>query len=351
MSLRNVLSALALLAPALGSAGCNAVESRLVDAAVERQMGLVRQELLADDALQVFLCGTGSPLPDPNSAAACTLVLAGGKAYVVDVGPGSQEVAQLAGMPTAALEAVLLTHFHSDHIGELGEWAMQSWVAGRTTPLLVYGPQGVDDVVAGFKRAYRLDDGYRIAHHGEENLPRAATQWIPRTVKSARAPGARVLADGDLVVRAFAVDHEPASPSVGYRFDYKGRSVVISGDTDRSENLEAAAAGADVLVHEALLKGLTSGVSDVLGEAGHPRMQRLARDIVDYHASPAEAVASARAAGVGTLVLTHLVPPLPGPLRSAFFLRDIDAGEVDVVLGEDGMLLRLPAGSGAVEFD
>jgi ribonuclease Z len=277
-------------------------------------------------------------------------VLAGGRVYVVDVGPGSQEVAQLAGIPTAALGGILLTHFHSDHIGELGEWAMQSWVNGRTGPLHVYGPEGVDQVVGGFRQAYRLDDEYRIAHHGEEYLPRSATEWIPHTVPAANGPGTKILDQDGLVVTAFAVDHEPVAPAVGYRFEFGGRSVVVSGDTDVSSNLEANAKGADLLIHEALLKGLMGQVSAAVGEAGRPRLQRLSSDVLDYHTSPAEAAELAKAAGVDTLVLTHLVPPVPGPLRGWLFMRGVEPGSVDVMLGEDGMRFRLPPGSDAIEI-
>ncbi|MCP5066549.1 MAG: MBL fold metallo-hydrolase [bacterium] len=333
------------------SLGCDAMVTGLVDGAVNRQTNSTRLDLLEDDALSVFLCGTGSPLADPDSAAACTMVLAGGKIYVVDVGPGSQEVAQLAGMPVAALGGVFLTHFHSDHIGELGEWAMQSWVAGRAGPLHVYGPEGVERVVGGFREAYRLDDEYRITHHGIENLPRTATEWIAHKVPYTTGPGTQILDAGGLVVTAFAVDHKPVEPAVGYRFEYKGRSVVISGDTDQSNNLEANAKGADLLIHEVLVKSLIGQVSDAIGEAGRPRLQKLSGDILDYHTSPAEAADSANKAGVDTLVFTHLVPPVPGPVRNWLFMRDVDAGDVDVMLGEDGMRFRLPPGTEAIEIE
>jgi ribonuclease Z len=342
----------ALLVSLVGALGCNdAMIGRLVDAAVDRQTSSTRIDLLEDDALHVFLCGTGSPLADAGSAAACTMVIAGGKVYVIDVGPGSQEVAQLAGMPTRALGGVLLTHFHSDHIGELGEWAVQSWIAGRTSPFHVYGPPGVDRVVGGFKEAYRHDDEYRIAHHGVENLPRTATEWVPHAVPYETGPGTKVLEEGGLVVTAFAVDHRPVEPAVGYRFDYKGRSVVISGDTDKSSNLESIAKGADLLVHEVLVKSVITQLSDALGEADQPRLQRLSKDILDYHTSPGEAAESANAAGVDTLVLTHLVPPVPGPVRKWLFLRDVEAGDVDVMLGEDGMMFSLPVGSDSIDID
>jgi ribonuclease Z len=174
------------------SLGCDAVVGRIVEAAVERQQS-AHTEWLDDGALHVVLCGTGSPLPDPTSAASCTAVVAGGRLWVVDVGPGSQEVAQLIGVPRAALGGVLLTHFHSDHIGELGEWATQSWIAGRKGAFHVFGPPGVAQVAAGFQQAYRLDDGYRIAHHGEENMPRSATEWTVHEVPASQ--GASSTAD------------------------------------------------------------------------------------------------------------------------------------------------------------
>lgn len=332
-------------------AGCDRLVDAMMQRGIQQRTESVRTDLLEDGALNVFLCGTGAPLADASTAAACTLVIAGGQIYVVDVGPGSQEVAQIAGMPTAALAGVFLTHFHSDHIGELGEWAMQSWVAGRDQPLNVYGPQGVDQVVNGFKQAYRHDDAYRLAHHGADYLPVAATEWRPHAVVVAEGPGKKILEKNGLVATAFAVDHRPVEPAVGYRFDYKGRSVVISGDTDQSANLELNARDADLLIHEVLLKGLVGRMSDALGEAGWRRLQKLSGDVVDYHTSPSEAVRSANQAGVDTVVFTHLVPPVPGPLRRWLFTRHVDPEEVAVVVGEDGMLIRLPVGSREIEID
>ena len=339
---------LVLLMFIAGPLGCDRVVDRVVRAAADRAAGGTRTDLLDNGSLNVFLCGTGSPLADPGSASACTLVLAGGKAYVVDVGLGSQEVAQLARMPRASLGGIFLTHFHSDHIGELGEWAMQSWVAGRQEPLDIYGPEGVTRVVNGFKQAYSLDDVYRIDHHGLEYLPRNATDWIPHPVPYENGVGQVILEENGLTVTAFAVDHEPVSPAVGYRFDYRGRSVVISGDTDKSPNLVQNAEGADVLVHEVLLKEILLQISQIQADEGRDRMAKLAADVVDYHTSPAEAVEIAQQAGVGMLVFNHLVPPVPGMLRNFLFMRGLEPGEVEVVLGEDGMLIELPGGGSEI---
>ena len=342
---------LVLLLLLAGSIGCDAMVGRMITRGATQNVSSSAREMMLADDLSVFLCGTGSPLPDASAASACTLVSAGGRLYVVDVGVGSQEVAQLAGVPTERLAGVFLTHFHSDHIGELGEWAMQSWVAGRNEPLAIYGAEGIEDVVEGFKRAYRLDDAYRIAHHGLAILPQEATEWIPTEVPYAKGPAAPVLEREGLVVSAFAVDHEPVSPAVGYRFDYKGRSVVISGDTDRSDNLVVNARGADVLIHEVLLKDVIGQTSEALRESGQTRRATLAKDVLDYHTSPSEAVEAADAAGVDTVVFTHLVPAVPGRIRNWLFKRDLPRSDVRVVVGEDGLRIRLPAGGDRVEID
>src|SRR6185295_9758423 len=103
-----------------------------------------------------------------DRAGPCTAVLAGGHFVLVDVGPGSWRQVALQRLPRARLDSVLLTHFHSDHIGELGEAVMQSWVSGRRLPLNVFGPPGVEQVVDGFRTAYAFDTQYRVAHHGAE---------------------------------------------------------------------------------------------------------------------------------------------------------------------------------------
>ncbi|HEX9001664.1 MAG TPA: MBL fold metallo-hydrolase, partial [Blastocatellia bacterium] len=106
--------------------------------------------LLSDGQLHVVMCGTGSPLADATRASACVAVAAGGEVVLIDVGPGSWRQVAVNRIPAQAVSAVLLTHFHSDHIGDLGETVTQSWLAGRAKPLEVYGPPGVEKVLAGF---------------------------------------------------------------------------------------------------------------------------------------------------------------------------------------------------------
>src|SRR5690349_9642467 len=147
------------------------VQDLVVRKMIARRMSRPPTQLLADDALRVLLCGTASPLPHPTRAKACVAVFAGGRFWIVDTGPGSWNNLAQWQVDGRNIAGVLYTHFHSDHIGELGEFNLQTWAAGRPAPLAVYGPPGVERVVAGFTEAYALDTGYRIAHHGAALLP------------------------------------------------------------------------------------------------------------------------------------------------------------------------------------
>lgn len=300
--------------------------------------------MLNDGQLHVVLCGTGSPLPDPNRAEACTAIIAGGEFVLVDTGSGSWRKAVVNNLPAQSLSAILLTHFHSDHIGDLGEALVQSWVAGRNYKINVYGPPGVEQVVAGFTQAYALDTGYRVQHHGEEWMPRTGAGAIALPVRlQSNDAAAPVFERNGLKVTAFKVEHDPATPAYGYRFEYRGRVVVVSGDTAKSDNLARHAAGADLLIHDVIAKNLLQMAASNFEQAGNKRRAKLARDIVTYHASPLEAAAIAASAKVETLVFTHMVPPPNSPQIEQAFVRGVsDIFKGKVVLGTDGMRFDLP---------
>ncbi len=296
-----------------------------------------------DGQLHVVLCGTGSPLPDANRAQACTAIIAGNEFVLVDTGSGSWRKVALNNLPAQNLSAVLLTHFHSDHIGDSGEALVQSWIAGRTQKLNVYGPPGIEKVVAGFAQAYALDTDYRVLHHGEEMLPRAAAGAVAQPVKlKSDDAAALVFERNGLKVLAFKVNHDPVTPAYGYRFEYKGRVVVVSGDTAKSANLAKHAAGADLLIHEVLAKNLLQFAAANFEKAGNKRRAKLASDIITYHTSPTEAAEIAATAKAETLVFTHLVP-VPNPQTESAFTRGVsDIFKGKVVIGTDGMRFDLP---------
>lgn len=317
---------------------------RLIDRQVERTLTRVDASVLKSPDLQVVLCGTGSPIADLERASACTAVIAGGHFFLVDVGPGSVEVVDRANLPLAHLDGVLLTHFHSDHIGDLGEAITQSWIAGRAQPLDVYGPPGVAKIVYGYEDVYAADVDARVLHHGDAFMPRAVAGAVARETALADTPLAdSVVFDRDgLRITMFRVDHDPVRPAVGYRFDFGGRSVVVSGDTKKSASVVAHAKGADLLIHEALASELTAHAVEGATQLGMTRLAKLASDIPGYHTTPREAGEVAKEAGVAQLVLTHLVPPPSNFIaRRAFTGPASEAFDGEVTLGEDGMRFAL----------
>ena len=306
------------------------------------------------DSLRIIFCGTSGPLPVVGRAKPCTAIQAGGSLYIVDIGPEATENMMLWRLPLATAKAVFITHLHSDHIGDLGEFNLQSWVGGRPAPLAVVGPSGVDKLATGLNLAYENDHGFRKAHHdhGEFKFDIAAGLLTPKVVMVPRADGTAVAwKDGDLTVTAIRVAHDPISPAFGYRFDYKGRSVVLSGDTRPWPPLAVAAKGADVMIHEAQNAGMTRQLAGGLKMQGNARMSSLMTDTLSYHTTPVEAADLARAAGVKALVLSHLTQAgLPFYTPEAFTKGMDDGGKLDWHLAVDGMTIELPVGSAEVRF-
>lgn len=303
-----------------------------------------------DDGLHLALCGTGSPMPNLDRAGPCNVVIAGKQVFVVDIGEGGNEVMNVMGINAGKVSGLFLTHFHSDHIDGLGPLMLFHWTRSASpTPLPVYGPTGVERVVAGFNAAYAIDSTYRTAHHGTGVAPPSGAGGVARPFEM-KAPRMVVLQRDGLTITAFTVDHHPVRPAVGYRFDYRGRSICISGDTEKSANLEAACKGADILVHEALQTTMVEQMRIAAQANGQPGAGKIMHDIQDYHATPAQAAESAQAAGAKMLVLSHLVPPLPTTFLYPAFLGDAKRKfGGPIVVGEDGMLFSLPPGSTAIE--
>lgn len=326
-----------------------AVDIWVFRAMVTSQIGAPNPDVPKPGELSVTLCGTGSPLPDRNRAGACAMIAAGDKLYIVDTGIDSVRNLLLWRLPLQKVAGVFITHLHSDHIGELGEVRLQTWVAGRRTPLKVYGPPGIERVVGGFNEAYAIDSGYRTKHHGADFLPPDAADLVAVPVAFEGKLDTTALEDSGLKVTAIRVNHGPVKPAYGYRFDYMGRSVTISGDTAPDDNLARVAHGSDVLVHEGLSPELTKIFEDAARKAGRTRPAKIFHDIPGYHTSPVDAAKIANKAQAKLLVFTHLLPILPNAIAERAFLRGVsDVRPGGVTLGYDGLIVRLPAHSDAI---
>ncbi|WP_373141008.1 Rv2407 family type 3 sulfatase [Mycobacterium marinum] len=244
--------------------------------------------------IEITLLGTGSPIPDPDRAGPSTLVRAGGQVFLVDCGRGVLQRAAAVGVGAAGLSAVLLTHLHSDHIAELGDVLITSWVtnfAADPAPLQVIGPPGTAETVEAMLKAFGRDIGYRIAHHADLNAP-------PPIEVHEYTDGTVWDRDG-VAIRVAPTDHRPVAPTIGFRVEFDGASVVLAGDTVPCPSLDELAAGAGALVHTVIRKDIVTNFP-----------QQRVKDICDYHSSVQEAAATAARAGVGTLVMTHYVPAI-----------------------------------------
>lgn len=343
-----VLILVGLLVLAIGAMRLPAVEDRLFNAALARATGGPEAPLFDGDGLKVFFCGTGSPLPSKKRAQTCTAIFAGDRFFLVDAGTGSWENVQAAGISGAKLAGIFLTHLHSDHVGDLPEANLGSWVGGREGRLAIYGPDGVVAVVEGENAAYASDNAYRTLHHGEAIAPSETAGMIPLPFNAAEP--IVVYEEDGLKVTAFEVDHVPVAGASGFRFDYKGRSVVVSGDTAYSEKLIANAKGADLLIHEAQANHMVAKMQAAAAKAGAKNTAQIFADIPSYHTTPEEAARAANESGAGWLVLSHLTPAPDNGMMKRIFMRGVaKVRPRNVRLAEDGLLISLPE-KGGVEF-
>ncbi|MEX1664653.1 MBL fold metallo-hydrolase [Zhongshania arctica] len=336
------------LLSAIALSGCmpSGITSKIMEKGIEMRISANAMAEL-EDGLHFVLCGAGGPMPAPNASGPCSVVIAGDRMFVVDAGTDGMRNIMRMGYPFGQIEAVFLTHFHSDHLDGLGEMATIRWAGGaNTSPLPVFGPEGVGRVVDGFNMAYSHDFVYRHAHHGDAVAPSSGAGLIAKPfIKPIQGELTVLLSDENLTIEALAVNHAPVDPAVAYRFTYKGRSLLITGDTVKSANIEKFAQGVDLLVHEALAPNLVMLMNKVAKKTGNTIAEHVTFDILDYHASPVDAAETARDAGVGHLVYYHIVPPLVMPGQKKLFLNGADKIFKNYTIGEDGVAFSLPAGS------
>ena len=274
--------------------------------------------------IEIILTGTGSQMVDPNRAGPSTLVKAGEAIFLADCGRGVLMRAAAVGVGAANLTAVLLTHLHSDHITDLSDVITTRWITSLVpAPLPIIGQPGTRAMVEATLAALAPDISYRIGHHADITAP-------PEVMVTEYTAG-QVFHYGGVRIIAAATDHRPVEPTIAFRIEYDGASVVLAGDSVPCGSLDALASGADALVHTAIRKDLVEQVP----------VQRLT-DILDYHSSVEQAAATAARAGVQTLVLTHYVPALTAGTEDQW--RALAAGEFSgrVELGDD--LLRVTVG-------
>jgi len=220
---------------------------------------------------RVVLLGTGNPNPEPDRMGPAVAILSGGRAYIVDCGPGVVRRAAQAGIAMEQITRAFITHLHSDHTVGLPDLIFTPAVTGRKTPLEIYGPPGIRAMTTLIMKAYSEDQQIRL--HGLE--PAVAQAYVVHAHDV--APG-EIYRDDAVRVIAFAVNHGSWKHAYGYRFEAPDKTIVLSGDTTYSPGLIAAAKGCDILVHEVYSeKGLASRPAD--WQRYHRAFHTSARDV------------------------------------------------------------------------
>lgn len=195
--------------------------------------------------IKVTLLGTGTPFPNAARFGSAILVEAGGEKLLFDCGRGAVIRLSQTGVALDSIDALFLTHLHSDHTVGIPDLWLTGWFLGRDHPLKVWGPPGTRAMTEHLSQAYQFD--VQTREH-TENLPPKGAKIDPKEIEQGD-----VYIHGPLRVSAFLVDHGPVKPAFGYRIDYSGHAVVISGDTKFSQNLVDFSKGADCLIHIAWL--------------------------------------------------------------------------------------------------
>jgi len=244
----------------------------------------------------IILATGGGPRPRKTRGSTAHAIIVDNVLYVVDCGNGVARQLAQAGVALPTLRHVFITHHHSDHNADYGNLMLLAWTTGLRGRVDTWGPPPLEKMTRLFFELNAVDIDTRIADEGRPPLvplvhPHEITQ-----------PGL-VMQDERVKVTAALVEHPPLTPAFGFRFDCPDRSIVFSGDTNKSDNLIRLARGADVLVHEALY---VPAVDRLVARV--PQAATLKKHLIDSHTSAEDVGRVAAAAGVKTLVISHLVP-------------------------------------------
>ena len=317
-------------------------QDRLLQTALSNMAAPVSQ-LPEEDSLTAVVCGSRSPINDPNRAEACILVQAGDQIFIFDTGNGSAQNLHNWNMPWNRLEGIFYTHLHSDHISDIADFHQGTWINGqRSSKQKVFGPEGVQLLTDGIELAYTKDYFFRNEHHGDIIAPLNIVGFDTHTVNLNNP----VLIDNeDLKITAYSVSHDPVDPALGYRIDYKGRSISISGDTIYDQNLVNNSKDADVLFHESMSLEILDLINANAKATGNMVAEIVTVDILDYHTPILEVVKAAKDANVRHLVFYHHLPAPRNQIMEEVMYRGVDEIMQEWTASNDGTMIILPIDS------
>ena len=242
---------------------------------------------------KVTLLGTGTPVPQMARFGACILIEAGDGKFLFDCGRGAaQRLLQLQ-IPFSDVSKLFLTHMHSDHLVGIPDLWLTGWIYGRKAPFEVWGPEGTRSMMHHLEKAFEAD--IHVRRDLDEMFPGEGIRVIANEFQEGV-----VYDEGGVKITAFDVDHRPVEPAFGFRIDYQGHSVVLSGDTRPSENLVKFARGTDLLIHEVVAP------KALIARTGH-FASRHQQAIIEHHTTPEQAGEIFANIGAELAVYSHIV--------------------------------------------
>lgn len=339
----------AFLAGMAGAGGTSA----LMQLGVAGGLGLTvlraqaQQTVALPEGTSLVLLGTqGGPNFRIQRKECANAIVIDGRIYIVDCGYGALGRLLEAGLNYREVGNIFLTHLHDDHTSDVAALLSHQWTGGRNEETLVIGPYGTENLVSAAIDYFRANTEIRLVDEGRFTLP--TDIFFGRDIEATTAP-TEVFADDLVTVSSVENTHFPDSArdavpyrAVSYRFDSRDRSITISGDTAYSENLIRLAEGCDVFVCEVIEAQTTRANFDARVAAGAyaDNPEGVWKHIIETHTTTEDAGRMAAEAGVGTLVLTHLLPGALMDVPDETYLEGIRQHfDGEVIIGEDLMVV------------
>jgi len=275
--------------------------------------------------MDLTLLGTGCPSVDYKRFGPSNLVTTKKAKVLVDCGSGVTQRLHQIKVSSADIDALFLTHLHSDHVVDLYQLIISSWHSYRVKPWKIYGPKGTKKFVKKIMDAWADERNLRIKYEG-----RASAKAFDINVVEFKSLGNVKIKD--INIKYFEVDHKPVKFAYGFCFTNKNKKLTISGDTKPCENLMKYAKKSDVLLHEVFIEG------EIL-EINKMRTQKTLHNVKSYHTISSEVGKVAFISQSKKLILTHFVPTRFNKVKLKNIIKK-DFGK-DPIIGEDLMTIKI----------